>query len=183
MKGTARSGGAAPTDLAWLLRRALRAHRAAVAQALAKAGHEDLPPLGLWTIDAVAQGGRTAGELAVQLGASKQAMSQLVELLATRGYLERVPDGRDRRRISLSLTRRGRAAAATIARACERVEAQAREEVGAEALEQARAALAALAGPSPSASRGSAARPPAGANATTVLARPRAASLSEVAAE
>ena len=146
MKGTATSGGGdATTDLAWLLRRALRAHRAAVAQALAGAGHEDLPPLALWTIDAIGAGERTAGELAVRLGASKQTISQLVELLATRGYLERAPDARDRRRVTLRLTGRGLAAASTIARACEGVEAQAREEVGAEALKQARAAIAALA--------------------------------------
>jgi hypothetical protein len=50
----------------------------------------------------------------------------------------------------LRLTRRGLAAASTIARACESVEARAREEVGGEALEQARTALAALRGPSPS---------------------------------
>jgi DNA-binding MarR family transcriptional regulator len=143
--GTTASGADATTDLAWLLRRALRAHRAAVAQALAAAGHEELPPLALWTIDAIAAGERTAGELAVRLGASKQAISQLVELLATRGYLERAPDRGDRRRVTLRLTRRGRAAASTIARACESLEAQAREEVGAQGLEQARAAIAALA--------------------------------------
>jgi len=147
---TAAVGGDAPTELAWLVRGALRAHRAAVAQALARAGHDDLPPLALWAIDAVAEGGRTAGELAVRLGASKQTMSQLVELLATRGYLERAPDESDRRRVTLRLTRRGRAAAAAIARACESIEAQAREQVGAAALAQARATLAALAGPSPS---------------------------------
>jgi len=82
---TAAVGGDAPTELAWLLRRALRAHRAAVAQALAQQGHQDLPRLAFWTIDAIAEGERTAGELAVLLGASKQAMSQLVELLAARG--------------------------------------------------------------------------------------------------
>jgi len=43
-----------PTDLAWLLRSALRAHRAAIADALARAGHTDLPPLALWAIDALA---------------------------------------------------------------------------------------------------------------------------------
>ena len=148
MKDTAARDGDASTDLAWLLRRALGAHRAAIAQALAAAGHEDLPPLALWTIDAIGAGERTAGELALRLGASKQTISQLVELLARRGYVERAPDGEDRRRVTLRLTRHGRAAAATIARSCASVEAKAREQVGAEALAQARAALAAIRGPS-----------------------------------
>jgi len=150
VKGTAASGGDATTELAWLLRGALRAHRAAIAQALVKAGYESLPPLALWAIDALAAGERSAGELAIRLGASKQTISQLVELLATRGYLERAPDRRDRRRVSLRLTGAGRAAASTIARVCENAEARAREEVGAEALEQARRVLAALRGPSAS---------------------------------
>jgi DNA-binding MarR family transcriptional regulator len=140
---------ALPTDLAWLLRSALRAHRTAIAAALARGGHTDLPPLALWTIDALAAGERTAGELAAMLGVSKQAISQLVELLAGRGYLERVADPRDRRRVTLRLSRRGRAAAAAIARACELVESRARASLGADTLEQARAALAVLAAPVP----------------------------------
>jgi DNA-binding MarR family transcriptional regulator len=150
VNGTAASGGDATTDLAWLLRGALGAHRAAIAQALAKAGHESLPPLALWAIDALAGGERSAGELATRLGVSKQTISQLVELLAARGYLERAPDEHDRRRVTLRLTRQGRAAGLTIARVCENLEARAREELGDGALQQARMALAALGAPGPS---------------------------------
>ena len=135
-----------PTDFAWLLRRALRAHRAAIARALAKAGYTELPPLALWTIDALRGSERTAGELATALGVSKQAVSQAVELLVSRGYLERAADASDRRRIILRLSARGEAAAAVIAAACDEIEARARGTVGAGALTHARAALAALAG-------------------------------------
>jgi DNA-binding MarR family transcriptional regulator len=120
-------------------------HRAAISNALAKAGHEDLPPRAMWAIDALAQSERTAGGLAALLGVSKQAMSLLVESLVSRGYVERAADATDRRRITLRLTRSGRAVATTIAGATAGVEATALEQVGAAALEQARATIAAIA--------------------------------------
>jgi len=140
-----------PTDLAWQLRRALSAHRAAIGSALARAGAGDLPPRALWAIDALSSGDRSAAELARTLEVSKQAMSPLVELLVNLGYVERTADELDRRRIALRLTGRGRSAAAAIARACESVESRARERVGARNLELARETIDAigLAAPSP----------------------------------
>ena len=132
------------TDLAWQLRRALAAHRAAIAGALATAGCDDLPPRALWAIDALSRGDRSAAELARVLEVSKQAMSPLVELLVSLGYLERAADELDRRRIALRLTRRGRSAAAAIARACESVESRERARVGARNLELARQTIAAI---------------------------------------
>lgn len=133
-----------PTDLAWQLRRALSAHRAAIASALARAGCDDLPPRALWAIDALRAGERSAAELARVLEVSKQAISPLVELLASLGYLERTADELDRRRIALRLTARGRLAASAIARACERVESRERARVGARNLELARETIAAI---------------------------------------
>jgi len=133
------------TELAWLLRRALGVHRSEIARSLAQAGHATLPPLALWAIDALAARERNAGELALLLGVSKQAVSQVVELLATRGYLDRRPDSQDRRRVTLSLTDRGRSAAAAIASACASVEKRALAALGPAALEQARGALSAIA--------------------------------------
>jgi DNA-binding MarR family transcriptional regulator len=139
------------TDLAWQLRRALSAHRAAIASALARAGCDDLPPRALWAIDALRAGERSAAELARVLEVSKQAISPLVELLASLGYLERTADELDRRRIELRLTARGRLAAAAIARACERVESRERARVGVRNLELARETIAAIGLAAPSA--------------------------------
>ena len=139
------------TDLAWQLRRALSAHRAAIASALAGAGCDDLPPRALWAIDALRAGERSAAELARVLEVSKQAISPLVELLASLGYLERTADELDRRRIALRLTARGRLAAAAIARACERVESREVARVGARNLQLARETIAAIGLAAPSA--------------------------------
>jgi DNA-binding MarR family transcriptional regulator len=48
-----------------------------------------------------------------ELGISKQAVSQLIDTMVMRGYLDRTPDTEDRRRMLLTLTPRG-AAAATV---------------------------------------------------------------------
>lgn len=137
------------TDLAWQLRRALAAHRTAIRSALARAGCEDLPPRALWAIDALRSGDRSAAELARVLDVSKQAMSPLVELLVSLGYVERTADGLDRRRIALRLTSRGRSAATAIARACERLESRAETRVGTRNLEIARETIAAIGLPGP----------------------------------
>ena len=139
------------TDLAWQLRRALSAHRAAIRSALARAGCDDLPPRALWAIDELRAGDRSAAELARVLEVSKQAMSPLVEVLVNLGYVERTADGLDRRRIALRLTARGRSAATAIARACERLEARVEARVGARNLELARETIAAIGLTAPSA--------------------------------
>jgi DNA-binding MarR family transcriptional regulator len=138
------------TDLAWQLRRALSAHRAAISGALARAGCDDLPPRALWAIDTLRSGDRSAAELARVLEVSKQAMSPLVEVLVNLGYVERTADDLDRRRIALRLTSRGRTAATAIARACERVESHVATRVGKRNLELARETIAAIGAPVPS---------------------------------
>ncbi len=49
-----------------------------------------------------------------ELGVSKQARSQLIDTLVVRGYLERADDPDDRRKLVLTPTERGRAAAAEV---------------------------------------------------------------------
>jgi DNA-binding MarR family transcriptional regulator len=149
MDATGRTPAQAATHLAWALRRALAAHREAIAAALARHGYDDLPPRALWAIDALRLEDHGAAELARVLGVSKQAISPLVDMLATLDYLERTPDTVDRRRVTLRLTRRGRSAADVIAQACADIEARAREGVGAGDLARAGTALAAIAALAP----------------------------------
>jgi DNA-binding MarR family transcriptional regulator len=75
---------------------------------------------------------------------SKQAAGQLVDTLVTRGYLDRSPDPDDRRRLTVTLTERGHAAATVIRSVIERVDADLAGRVGAEHVARTRATLAAL---------------------------------------
>ena len=129
-----------------LLRHARTAYGLAMRKALAAAGYDDLPKNGLYVIGGLALG---AGDIPLaalirDLRISKQAAGQLVDTLVNRGYLARTVDEQDRRRLIVTLTDRGRAAAATQTAARERVDAELLAKVGAECVEHARVALAAL---------------------------------------
>jgi DNA-binding MarR family transcriptional regulator len=75
---------------------------------------------------------------------SKQAAGQLVDTLVLRGYLDRSIDVEDRRRLTVSLTERGRGAAEAIRAAVEGVDAELLSRVGPEYVAHTRATLAAL---------------------------------------
>jgi len=91
---------------------------------LAHRGFDDVRPAHGFAFVRISAGGTTTGELAVHLGITKQAASQLVEQLVQRGYLTREEDPRDARARVLRLTERGRGCtAAARAAAIETVEA------------------------------------------------------------
>ena len=128
-----------------LLAEARRTYGAAIRQALAAAGFDDVPRAGARVIGGLARtGGTPLREVAVAQAVSKQAASQLVDTLVTRGYVVRSPDAEDRRRLSLTLTDRGAAAAAEIAGAVASVDAALEQAVGAGEIARLRRALAAL---------------------------------------
>lgn len=114
--------------------------------ALEAAGYADIPKNGLYVIGglALAAGDAPLAALIRDLRISKQAAGQLVDTLVNRGYLSRTVDEQDRRRLVVTLTDRGRAAAATQAAARERVDAELRAKVGADCIAHTRVALAAL---------------------------------------
>jgi DNA-binding MarR family transcriptional regulator len=127
-----------------LLRAARAAYGSAIWQALADAGCDDMPRNGSYVIGAIARTEAPLGRIIKELGVSKQAAGQLVDTLVTRGYLDRSPDPDDRRRLTITLTERGRAAAVVIRSAIERVDADLAGRVGAEYVAHTRATLAAL---------------------------------------
>jgi DNA-binding MarR family transcriptional regulator len=127
-----------------LLRAARRTYGSAVRQALAEAGCEDLPHNGSYVLAAIARTGMPLSRIIQELGVSKQAAGQLVDALVTRGYLDRAPDPDDRRRLTITLTPRGKAAAEVIRAAVGQVDADLVRRVGPEYVAHARAALAAL---------------------------------------
>ncbi|HEV2269787.1 MAG TPA: MarR family transcriptional regulator [Steroidobacteraceae bacterium] len=135
-----------PVPLPALLRHARAAYGLAMRNALEAAGYDDIPKNGLYVIGGLALG---AGDVPLaalirDLRISKQAAGQLVDTLVNRGYLARNVDEQDRRRLVVTLTDRGRAAAATQAVARERVDAELLAKVGSEYVKHTRVALAAL---------------------------------------
>src|SRR5665213_816565 len=97
-----------------LLRASRGAYAHAVRTRLGALGFDDMPRNGPYVLGGMANQGGTAGGLVRELGVSKQAASQLIDTLVIRGYLERAVNADDRRRLSIELTERGRAAAAAV---------------------------------------------------------------------
>ena len=73
-----------------------------------------MPSNGPYVLGGMANHGGSAGDLIRELGVTKQAASQLIDTLVIRGYLERQVSTDDRRRMTISLTDRGRAAAKAV---------------------------------------------------------------------
>ncbi len=127
-----------------LLRAARTAYGSAIRADLDEAGCDDVPRNGIYVIGAIARTEAPLSDIIDQLGVSKQAAGALVDTLVTRGYLERTIDAEDRRRLRVSLTERGEAAAAVVREAVERMDAALLARVGPEYVAHTRATLAAL---------------------------------------
>ncbi len=115
----------------------IRAHLAAI-------GVEDLPRNGAFVLAGIGTSGGPRPDLPAGLGVSKQAVSQVIDILATRGYLTRLADPGDRRRVVLELTGRGQEVLDAVVRAVEAVDRRLAERVPAGQIEAMRSALIAL---------------------------------------
>lgn len=129
-----------------LLRHARYTYGTAMRLALDEAGYDDVPKNGLYVLGGLALENADVplGQLIRELRLSKQAAGQLVDALVLRGYLERAMDPADRRKLTVTLTERGRAAAATQRAARERIDAELLARVGSQDLDSTRRTLAAL---------------------------------------
>lgn len=129
-----------------LLRHARTTYGTAMRHALEQAGYDDIPKNGLYIIGGLALGTGDAplSDLVRDLRISKQSAGQLVDALVTRGYLERTEDSQDRRKLVVTLTARGHAAATAQASASKRIDALLVERVGEANVGKLRRALAAL---------------------------------------
>lgn len=129
-----------------LLRHARYTYGMAMRFALAEAGYDDIPKNGLYVLGGLAMDSNQIplGQLIRELRVSKQAAGQLVDALVLRGYLERAVDPVDRRKLTVMLTERGRAAAAVQVSARERVDAELLARAGKEAVDCTRRTLATL---------------------------------------
>jgi len=131
-----------------LLRHARLAYGVSMRAALDAAGYDDLPKNSLYVIGGLAHetGAHPLGQLIEELQLSKQSAGQLVDTLVTRGYLKRDVDGEDRRRLTIGLTERGRAAAKVLSAAGAKIDAKLLSRIGPKDLERARRVLFVLVG-------------------------------------
>lgn len=142
-----------------LLVRARGGYGNTISAQLAAAGFDDLPRNGPFVLGglgasgvagvsaetpALSRPGVPAVELIRSLGVTRQAASQLIDMLVLRGYLSREINPDDRRRMNIVLTERGRAAAAVIRAGIDEVEAELYEALSPAELAGLRTGLAAL---------------------------------------
>lgn len=130
--------------LSALVRAARRTYGQAVRKAQEAIGCDDLPRAGGFILSAMSWSDASVEAVVQWMGVSKQAVSQVLDRLVVRGYLERKQDLRDRRRVRLVLTERGRAAAAAARTAIDRVDRQLLARVGKTRVRQTRETLVSL---------------------------------------
>lgn len=118
--------------------RSIRAHLQAI-------GVNDLPRNGAFVLSGVDETGAPRGDLPASLGVSKQAVSQVVDVLVNRGYLDRSPDRADRRRITLELTERGHEVVGAVGRGTDAIDRELAERVSPAEVATLRSGLMALA--------------------------------------
>jgi DNA-binding MarR family transcriptional regulator len=118
--------------------RSIRAHLQAI-------GVDDLPRNGAFILFGVHESAAPGGDLPASLGVSKQAVSQIVDVLVNRGYLDRSPDQADRRRNTLTLTERGQEVVGAVWRGTEAIDRELALRVSPEEVEAMRSGLLALA--------------------------------------
>jgi DNA-binding MarR family transcriptional regulator len=130
--------------LSALLQAARITYSHAIDKAHARVGCDDLPTTGGYILSAMHWSGASLEAVIRWMGVTKQAVSQAVDTLVVRGYLERSHDPSDRRRLNLSLTERGKEAAKAARSAIEQVDRELQNRVGTRKVADARATLVTL---------------------------------------
>jgi DNA-binding MarR family transcriptional regulator len=138
-------GGEDEVVLPALLRAARGVYQRAIRARLTEAGFDDMPRNGPYVLGGMANHGGTPGQMVRDLQVSKQAASELIDALVVRGYLLRGEDPQDRRRMTLALTERGRAAAERVQAGVVAVDQELEQGIGPDGVAALRAGLLALA--------------------------------------
>lgn len=127
-----------------LLRTARNAYGAAIRKALADVECDDIPRNGIYVLGAISRANLPLSDIIRSMGISKQSAGQLIDTLVLRGYLTRETDPEDRRRLNLTLTERGKSAAAASAKTVDGIEVDITERLGADYIAHTRETLAAI---------------------------------------
>jgi DNA-binding MarR family transcriptional regulator len=127
-----------------LMRSARGAYAQSIRAQLQLIGIDDLPANGAFILAGIDSSGGPRQDLPAELGVTKQAVSQVIEILVNRGYLTRRPDPGDRRRMVLELTDLGEDVVDAVLSGIEAVDRRLAERVSAEQVDAMRSALIAL---------------------------------------
>ena len=130
--------------LSALIQAARTTYSHAVGVRLSRIGCDDLPATGSYIISAMYWSGASLDSVIRWMGVTKQAVSQSVDTLVARGYLERSRDRSDRRRVNLILTDRGRRAGKAARSAIEGIDRELMDRVGPRKVIETRATLVTL---------------------------------------
>jgi DNA-binding MarR family transcriptional regulator len=128
-----------------LIRAARGSYARSIRAQLQAIGVEDLPRNGAFILFGVEESDESRENLPAGLGVSKQAVSQVIDILVNRGYVERNPDPSDRRRIALKLTDRGHEVVAAVWRGTEAVDRELAARTSPDVVTALRSGLRALA--------------------------------------
>ncbi len=144
--GHAGTGDLGPDDLATptLMRSARGVYAGSIRAQLHAIGVDDLPRNGAFILAGIDSAGGPRPDLPSELGVTKQAVSQVLDTLVNRGYLQRGTDAGDRRRVTLELTDRGREVVQAVVQGVDAVDLQLKERVPADQVDAMRAVLMAL---------------------------------------
>jgi len=129
-----------------LMRSARGVYAQSIRAQLQLLGIDDLPRNGAFILAGIDTERGPVADLPAELGVTKQAVSQAVDILVAKGYVERRGDLGDRRRVVLELTDRGRKVVAAVQRGVDAVDHQLAEQVPAGQIDAMRSALIALTG-------------------------------------
>jgi DNA-binding MarR family transcriptional regulator len=138
--GLDRSQYATPT----LMRSARGVYAQAIRAQVQLIGVDEMPANGAFILAGIDGSGGPRQDLPTELGVTKQAVSQVIDILVNRGYLTRNPDPGDRRRVVLELTDLGQEVVDAVRCGIEAVDRQLAERVSAEQVDAMRSALIAL---------------------------------------
>jgi len=127
-----------------LMRSARGVYAQAIRAQLQLIGIDDLPANGAFILAGIDTSGGPRQDLPAELGVTKQAVSQVIDVLVNRGYLTRSPDPGDRRRVILELTGLGQDVVGAVQSGIEAVDRRLAERVSAEQVDAMRSALIAL---------------------------------------
>jgi DNA-binding MarR family transcriptional regulator len=116
---------------------------------VAERGFTDVRPAHGFAFVRISKGDATMVDVANHLGISKQAASQMVELLVQRGYVERTQHPTDARSSMLSLTPKGYACTKAAEDAADRTIAEWERAVGSTRIRALTATLATVVAPGP----------------------------------
>lgn len=136
-------------DLALLLLGGFRKMADRATAELAARGYPDVRPVHDFALQAILSGADNASELGRRMSVTKQSAAQTIAVLEERGYVRRLPDTQDRRRMRLEVTARGHAMQREGAVIFDDLRKQWESRVGADTVKQLEGALRQLVGDEP----------------------------------